>query len=88
GALTDDVAYERDGDAFVGHALEDIPTLVPMSLSRLTADLVRPVPVGERLWVRHEVIREGKKIQVVDLSIVTEEVVHGWVRALRVGSAT
>ena len=52
--------------ALLGHVLEDVPTLTPMSLSRLTVDLVRPVPIGERLWIDHTVIREGKVIQVVD----------------------
>lgn len=52
--------------ALLGHVLEDVPTLVPMSLSRITVDLVRPVPIGEPLWIDHVVIREGKIIQVVD----------------------
>jgi len=52
--------------ALLGHVLEDVPTLTPMSLSRLTVDLVRPVPIGAPLWIDHVVIREGKIIQVVD----------------------
>ncbi len=52
--------------ALLGHVLEDVPTLVRMSLSRITVDLVRPVPIGEPLWIDHVVIREGKIIQVVD----------------------
>jgi len=52
--------------ALLGHVLEDVPTLTPMSLSRITVDLVRPVPIGEPLWIDHVVIREGKIIQVVD----------------------
>jgi len=35
--------------ALLGHVLEKVPTLVPMSLTRLTVDIVRPVPVGEHL---------------------------------------
>jgi len=52
--------------ALLGHVLEDVPTLTPMSLSRVTVDLVRPVPIGAPLWIDHAVIREGKIIQVVD----------------------
>ena len=53
--------------ALLGHCLEDVPTLVPMTISRFTADLVRPAPIGRRLLVEPTVLREGKKIQVVQL---------------------
>jgi hypothetical protein len=70
--------------ALLGHVLEDVPTLVPMSLTRLTVDIVRPVPVGERLHVVTDVVREGKKIQVTDLAVVAGNVVTTRARALRV----
>ncbi len=70
--------------ALLGHVLEDVPTLVPMSLTRLTVDIVRPVPVGQRLAVEAEVIREGKKIQLVDLTILDGETVTTRARALRI----
>ena len=70
--------------ALLGHVLEDVPTLTPMSITRLTVDIVRPVPVGEPLWIDTEVRREGKKIQVVDLSVRTAEAEHGLARALRI----
>jgi hypothetical protein len=69
--------------ALLGHVLEDVPTLTPMSLSRLTVDIVRPVPVGVRLQVAADIIREGKKIQVVDLSLIAGDVVTTRARALR-----
>jgi len=70
--------------ALLGHVLEDVPTLTAMSLTRLTVDLVRPVPVGERLWIEHDIVREGKKIQVVDFRLVTEGNEHARARALRI----
>ena len=70
--------------ALLGHVLEDVPTLVPMSLTRLTVDIVRPVPVGQRLDVQIEVRREGKKIQLVDLDIVAGDTVTTRARALRI----
>lgn len=73
--------------ALLGHVLEDVPALAPMSLSRLTVDLVRPVPVGERLWVRTAIAREGKKIQVVDLTVSTASADHVMARALRLRDA-
>ena len=60
--------------ALLGQVLDGIPSLVPMGISRFTADLVRPVPIGHRLEVRHEVVREGKKIQLVELRLATDGV--------------
>jgi acyl dehydratase len=70
--------------ALLGHVLEDVPTLVPMSLTRLTVDIVRPVPVGQRLDIGAEIVREGKKIQLVDLVVTAGDVVTTRARALRV----
>ena len=70
--------------ALLGHVLEDVPTLTPMSLTRLTVDIVRPVPVGERLRVNTEILREGKKIQVVELAVVVDDTVATRARALRI----
>jgi hypothetical protein len=69
--------------ALLGHRLEDVPTLAPMGLARLTVDLVRPVPIGVRLDVRADVVREGKKIQVVLLEVVAGDVLHVRATALR-----
>lgn len=73
--------------ALLGHVLEDVPTLAPMSLTRLTADIVRPVPVGERLHVATKVVRQGKKIQVVELTVSTDDVDCTRARALRIRNA-
>ena len=73
--------------ALLGHVLEDVPTLAPMSVTRLTVDIVRPVPVGERLRIESAVLREGKKIQVVDLVVTTSAGAHVLARALRVRDA-
>src|SRR3954465_15486758 len=70
--------------ALLGHVLEDVPTLSPMSLTRLTADIVRPVPVGQRLRVDPEILRQGKKIQVVDLTVSAGDTVTTKARALRI----
>ena len=73
--------------ALLGHVLEDVPSLTEMSLSRLTVDIVRPVPVGQRLHIRPTIIREGKKIQVVDFVVTTDETEHVRARALRLRDA-
>ena len=44
--------------SLLGHCLDDVPTLVPMVIARFTADLARPLPIGPRLHVVPEVVRE------------------------------
>jgi len=69
--------------ALLGHVIEDVPTLTPMSLSRITVDIVRPVPIGRRLEVSTAIVREGKKIQVVDLGVTVDGVECARARVLR-----
>ena len=73
--------------ALLGHVLEDVATLTLMSLTRLTVDLVRPVPIGVPLWIDHEVTREGKLIQVVDSVVRSSDAVLVRSRALRIREA-
>jgi hypothetical protein len=73
--------------ALLGHLLDEVPTLVPMGLSRFTADLVRPVPLGKHLDVETTVLREGKKIQVVQQLVLVDGVEHVRATALRLRSA-
>lgn len=71
----------------LGHCLEDVPTLTPMTVSRFTADLVRPVPIGRPLRVVPTVLREGKKIQVVQLQVLVDDVEYARATALRLRDA-
>src|SRR3546814_320894 len=71
----------------LGQVLDEVPSLVPMSRARLTADLVRPVPIGRRLHVVPTIRREGKKIQVVELQLLDGDVEHVRVTALRLRDA-
>jgi len=43
---------------------EQVPVQVPMQVSRLTIDLIRPVPIAPLTYVI-EVLREGRKIQLI-----------------------
>ena len=69
--------------ALFGHVLEDVPTPVDMCLSRLTADLFRAVPVGEVLEVESTVLRAGKRIQVVEMTLSVGDKEFARARALR-----
>ncbi|HUZ09828.1 MAG TPA: thioesterase family protein [Acidimicrobiales bacterium] len=48
--------------------VEAVPTLVPMQVARFTVDLLRPVPLSP-LHPTVRVVREGKRIQVVQASL-------------------
>ena len=52
-----------------------------MVLTRFTADLARALPIGPRLQVVPEIVREGKKLQLVQLRIVVDDVEHAWASA-------
>src|SRR3981081_2887339 len=55
-------------------AVERLPTPAPMRVARLTVDLMRPVPVAP-LTIETEVLREGRKIQLVAVRLLAEDVV-------------
>ena len=50
--------------ALLTWAVERVPTLVPMRIARITVDMHRPVPLG-RLGVETEIVRQGKRLQIV-----------------------
>lgn len=51
--------------------VERLPAPVPMRVARLTVDLMRPVPVAP-LTIETEILREGKKIQLVAIRLLAE----------------
>lgn len=55
-------------------AAEAIPTPVPMRIARVTIDLMRPVPLAE-LRLETEVLREGRKIQLCAVRLLSGGVV-------------
>lgn len=56
--------------ALLGRAIERVPTDVPMQVTRVTVDLLRPVPIG-RVRLATEVVRAGKSAQVVQATLHT-----------------
>ena len=54
----------------LGRAIENVQTVIPMQVVRLTVDLFREVPVNLPLTVETDVVRNGRRIQVVDAVIM------------------
>lgn len=50
---------------------EEMQTRVPMQIARVTVDLLKPVPVGPLTFER-EVVREGKKIQLCGIKLLSK----------------
>jgi acyl-CoA thioesterase len=55
--------------ALAVHAAEQVPTLAPMRIARVTVELLRPVPV-DLIHVETQVLREGRKIQLVEVRLL------------------
>ena len=70
--------------ALIAWAAEQVETPAPMRIARLTIDLLRPVPVAE-LGVVTEVLRQGRKIQLVQVRLTAAgvEVTRGTVLKVR-----
>jgi Thioesterase-like superfamily len=73
--------------ALLMRALEQLPGGEGLLLSRVTYELLRPVPIG-RFQIRAEVVRPGRRVQLLEASLWTDdgvEVVRA--RALRIRAA-
>jgi hypothetical protein len=56
----------------VGASVEAVPSERPLTVSRLTLELERPVPLSP-LVVTSEITRPGRKVRVVDVTVQTED---------------
>jgi hypothetical protein len=70
--------------SLIAYIAERMPTREPMQIARLTVDLLRPVPIAP-LTIQSEVVREGRKIQLCSIRLLTgdTEVVRGTVLKIR-----
>jgi len=70
--------------ALAAFIADSLPSPVPMQVARLTIDLMRPVPIGE-LTFASEILREGRKIQLVAVRLMADgaEVVRAQVLRIR-----
>lgn len=82
GPWSPDLQFGGAAAALLAVAVERAPTLVPMRVARLTVDLLRPVPIAP-LRAVHRIVREGKRIQVVEAALHHEDVEVARAVALR-----
>lgn len=75
--------------ALIVRAAEHVPVAAPTRVARLTIELLRPVPVAS-LQVQVATLREGRKIQLVEVRLLHEgkEVVRGTVLKVRTEATT
>ncbi len=83
-------AHQHGGpvSALLARTVEAVPALVPMRCGRLTVDLMRAVPVA-RLSTTARVVREGKRVQLVEAAIVHDgtEVARAPALRIRIGDS-
>src|SRR4051812_27639830 len=72
--------------ALLATVVETVPSLVPMRCGRLTVDLMRTVPVAA-LRARTRVVREGKRVQLVEAALEYDGTDVARASALRVRTA-
>jgi hypothetical protein len=83
GGWSDDAQHGGPPCGVLARAVENVPTLEPMQVVRFTVDLIRPVPL-EPLQIETEVVREGRRIQLVDAWLRTGTRELGRARALKI----
>ena len=71
--------------ALFAHQMEQVPTPVPMQVTRLTVDMFRPVPTNP-LTVATKVSREGRRIQTLEASMTADGVEVARATMLRIRS--
>jgi len=71
--------------ALIARAVERVESVVPMDVVRLTYEFLRPVPLTP-LELRTRVLRDGKRVQLVEATLHAEEQEVARASALRIRS--
>ncbi|HTZ07918.1 MAG TPA: thioesterase family protein, partial [Acidimicrobiales bacterium] len=82
GPWTPDALHGGPVAALLAGAVEAVPAADPVQVTRLTVELLRPVPLAP-LLVSTSVARPGRKVQVVEATVSDGERPLAWARALR-----
>ena len=72
--------------ALLMRAFEQLPSADGLALARVTYELLRPAPIGP-VEVRAEIVRPGRRVQLLEASMVADDVEVVRARALRVRRA-
>lgn len=83
GGWSDHTQHGGPPCGILARAVENVATLEPMQVVRLTVDLTRPVPL-QPLQIETEVVREGRRIQLVDAWLRAGTSELGRARALKI----
>jgi hypothetical protein len=83
GGWTDDAQHGGPPCGILARAIEKVPNPVPMQVVRFTVDLTRPVPL-DPLRIVTSVVKEGRRIQLVDAVLESGGHEIGRARALKV----
>lgn len=83
GGWADDTQHGGPPAGILARAIERVPTVVPMLVTRFTIDLIRPVPLTP-LRIETGVIREGKRVQLVEASLWASDIQVARAVALRI----
>jgi hypothetical protein len=70
--------------ALLASAIEATPAAVPMEVARLTVDLMRAVPIGERLHIEVDERHQGKRMQLISARLLKGETVLARASGLKV----
>jgi Thioesterase-like superfamily len=73
--------------ALLARGFEGVPAADGLMLSRLTFDFIRPAPIGP-VSVRTEVVRDGRRVQLLEGAMLADGVEVVRARALRVRRAS
>jgi hypothetical protein len=69
--------------ALLAYAIEHADAPAPMHVTRITYDLLRPIPLSP-LEIRTDVVRSGKRVSVVDAVMLADDVAVMRASALRI----
>ena len=83
GGWNDDHQHGSPPSGLLARAVEAVPTAADMQVVRFTVDLFRPVPLSP-LRTTATVVRDGRRIQVLDVALHAGEVQVGRASALKI----
>lgn len=83
GGWSDEAQHGSPPSGLLAHVVERVPTAVPMQVVRFTIDLFRAVPLTP-LTVHTEIRRDGLRLQVVDTTLHSGDLVVGRASALKI----